>query len=218
RALIQARVAREQSFSRQVGGRQILSACPGGQRLWSGLAGHQIPSNRGDACRMLLGARPKVSGEDGIRTRGGVLPPHRFSKPALSAAQPPLRHTRQRRVTGFYTGLQIIARPWAPGQAGFVHCPIYQSPCIGSSLALPTRISDFEFAIWVLGFGFWDLGFGISMTIVSVHDYEPKTHLCRLGLRLLRSHSLGRSLRARSACSRLLSRRCAACRQRAPAA
>src|SRR5262249_4783206 len=97
RALIQARVAREQSFSRQVGGRQILSACPGGQRLWSGLAGHQIPSNRGDACRMLLGARPKVSGEDGIRTRGGVLPPHRFSKPALSAAQPPLQTSRKGR-------------------------------------------------------------------------------------------------------------------------
>src|SRR5438874_7406285 len=32
-----------------------------------------------------------ASGEDGIRTRGGVLPPHRFSKPALSATQPPLR-------------------------------------------------------------------------------------------------------------------------------
>jgi hypothetical protein len=32
-----------------------------------------------------------VSGEDGIRTRDGVLPPYRFSKPALSATQPPLR-------------------------------------------------------------------------------------------------------------------------------
>lgn len=31
------------------------------------------------------------SGEDGIRTRGRVLPRHRFSKPALSATQPPLR-------------------------------------------------------------------------------------------------------------------------------
>ncbi len=31
------------------------------------------------------------SGEDGIRTRGRVLPRHRFSKPALSATQPPLQ-------------------------------------------------------------------------------------------------------------------------------
>lgn len=33
----------------------------------------------------------QFSGEDGIRTRGGELTPHRFSKPALSAAQPPLQ-------------------------------------------------------------------------------------------------------------------------------
>ena len=32
-----------------------------------------------------------ISGEGGIRTRGRVLPLHRFSKPALSATQPPLR-------------------------------------------------------------------------------------------------------------------------------
>src|SRR5438046_10563227 len=34
----------------------------------------------------------QASGEDGIRTRGRVLPLHRFSKPALSATQPPLRN------------------------------------------------------------------------------------------------------------------------------
>src|SRR5579871_6588928 len=36
----------------------------------------------------------QASGEDGIRTRGRVLPRHRFSKPALSATQPPLRGWR----------------------------------------------------------------------------------------------------------------------------
>ncbi len=35
--------------------------------------------------------RDKGIGEDGIRTRGKVLPLHRFSKPALSATQPPLQ-------------------------------------------------------------------------------------------------------------------------------
>ena len=42
-------------------------------------------------CDMQLVAAKGQNGEDGIRTRGGVLPPHRFSKPALSAAQPPLQ-------------------------------------------------------------------------------------------------------------------------------
>src|SRR5215203_5111178 len=31
------------------------------------------------------------SGEGGIRTRGGVLPPRRFSKAVLSTTQPPLQ-------------------------------------------------------------------------------------------------------------------------------
>src|SRR5439155_13315066 len=34
---------------------------------------------------------PTWSGEGGIRTRGPVLPGHRFSKAALSTTQPPLR-------------------------------------------------------------------------------------------------------------------------------
>jgi hypothetical protein len=33
----------------------------------------------------------QASGEGGIRTRGGVLPPRRFSKAVLSATQPPLQ-------------------------------------------------------------------------------------------------------------------------------
>jgi len=36
-------------------------------------------------------AARRLNGEDGIRTRDGVLPPYRFSKPALSATQPPLQ-------------------------------------------------------------------------------------------------------------------------------
>ena len=38
------------------------------------------------------------SGEGGIRTRGPVLPGHRFSKAALSTTQPPLRRGRRSRA------------------------------------------------------------------------------------------------------------------------
>src|SRR5579859_5443309 len=46
-----------------------------------------------------VGVSPCCSGEDGIRTRGRVLPRHRFSKPALSATQPPLRSFSEMLVT-----------------------------------------------------------------------------------------------------------------------
>ena len=42
--------------------------------------------------RKTLGQPGFLSGEDRIRTCGRVLPLHRFSKPALSTTQPPLRH------------------------------------------------------------------------------------------------------------------------------
>ena len=41
------------------------------------------------------------SGEGGIRTRGGVLPPRRFSKAVLSTTQPPLRVVQFVAVTSF---------------------------------------------------------------------------------------------------------------------
>jgi hypothetical protein len=42
------------------------------------------------------------SGEDGIRTRGRVLPRHRFSKPALSATQPPLQVNSPQSLTSLF--------------------------------------------------------------------------------------------------------------------
>ncbi len=51
----------------------------------------------------------KQSGEDGIRTRGRVLPLHRFSKPALSAAQPPLQ------IVG--RGFRLRCTPMQPARA-----------------------------------------------------------------------------------------------------
>jgi hypothetical protein len=40
---------------------------------------------------LVEGLISEKSGEGGIRTRGGVLPPRRFSKAVLSATQPPLQ-------------------------------------------------------------------------------------------------------------------------------
>ena len=66
------------------------------------------------------------SGEDGIRTRGAVLPAHRFSKPALSATQPPLRKSKKlgqvRRRPFPMLGLiyeMIMARAVGCEQGGF---------------------------------------------------------------------------------------------------
>src|SRR5262249_6563555 len=42
-------------------------------------------------CGSLRHTAQSSSGEGGIRTRGGVLPPRRFSKAVLSTTQPPLR-------------------------------------------------------------------------------------------------------------------------------
>ena len=44
------------------------------------------------------------NGEDGIRTRGRVLPRHRFSKPALSATQPPLQNLKYQGVVSSFSG------------------------------------------------------------------------------------------------------------------
>ncbi len=58
---------------------------PGGSSESQGNQG--VEGNRGDL-------KTVQSGEGGIRTRGGVLPPRRFSKAVLSTTQPPLQsHT-----------------------------------------------------------------------------------------------------------------------------
>src|SRR2546429_9412524 len=79
------------------------------------------PPGQGDSTKTL-----EKSGEDGIRTRGAVLPAHRFSKPALSATQPPLRKSKKlgqvRRRPFPMLGLiyeMIMARAVGCEQGGF---------------------------------------------------------------------------------------------------
>jgi len=68
------------------------------------------------------------NGEDGIRTRGGVLPPHRFSKPALSATQPPLRIGRDVALAKHFIFTPAYARilnDWGRDKAS---APVGQRP------------------------------------------------------------------------------------------
>ena len=77
----------------------LLLLAVGGWRSYSAKGGESHEpraTSIGCATSALPGASqpniPQVSsGEDRIRTCGRVLPLHRFSKPALSTTQPPLR-------------------------------------------------------------------------------------------------------------------------------
>ena len=81
-----AAAARGPAHRRGVGLTDVAEACRCGR------LSDDLPTAGPDAKRTHAGGRRKslCSGEDGIRTRGGCYPLHRFSKPALSAAQPPL--------------------------------------------------------------------------------------------------------------------------------
>ena len=66
-------------------------AADNGGESYEGSANAELVGSSAVPCETQPIAAKRLNGEDGIRTRDGVLPPYRFSKPALSATQPPLQ-------------------------------------------------------------------------------------------------------------------------------
>src|SRR5579885_1458291 len=96
---------------------------PGAEPLVVQHGSRKATRTHGNPCRESL-----RSGEDGIRTRGWVLPHHRFSKPALSATQPPLR-----------VGMEPVTSLRRPPGGGLAALPGYSGPPPRARLPAPAR-------------------------------------------------------------------------------
>ena len=92
-----------------------LSTSPIGRKCSP--AGEKKRSSRATVYESPATSICRISGEDRIRTCGPGYPGHRFSKPALSTTQPPLRNVQRLHCSGRFQAASIACTPYAPRSA-----------------------------------------------------------------------------------------------------